>query len=739
MPWRLAEQHRPHGAVFGRRRFPLAGRSRAAQGRARHRRVDDLHAAADGGRRIAPAGRHLPRHRRTAVEDRPRSGRARRREPRERARQREPRQHTPQFLQRSAAPHARMPAPAPRTTTNLTRNSATCDAGGVTSPARDCPLCPRSRHSAKLAEARARLVQRAGALFGPRRGAPPHRRPGAGTARRQPHRPAVHRRLCRRSPLRDAAGVSDSRRATTTPPGRRLELVDARITNAVRCVPPRKQADAGGDRHLPAISRSPKSPQCRISRRWSCSAVSPMTAFAARSASSFPPRHFRTAPGTDHRGRGDTRHVHRPRRPGVHAALGAGRLHRHVRDRGASPRRSGRCRSPSSCSCCAPSASRSCCARRSSACGCVQSARTRSRRGASAFRSTGPRSSATSAPRSSRSSARSCCSRSSASATRARAPGYTLTSITAVVLGGTSLLGGRGTFIGTLMGAGLSVQVLNATVFLSLDQKWQYIFQGFLIVAAALIYSQVRAGGRAPRPPLSSAATGAQEVLSPPVMPRKSTPPKVTQATSPRCSGPGFAPSASAVGSACASSRGGSSSRRARSRRSRRARCSPPCARCTRFVSEFGVTVDEVLFDQEPLPDGASAARPSPAVAGRGSRVQRAEGRPTITLNSGVTWERLMFWADEDVEFIEATYPPGGASGPDDALGRHSGHEFGYILSGTLRVVVGFDEFDPRAGRLDHLPVVDAPPAQQRGQRDGASHLGRPRPARGATGARGRS
>jgi ribose transport system ATP-binding protein len=71
---------------------------------------------------------------------------------------------------------------------------------------------------------------------------------------------------------------------------------------------------------------------------------------------------------------------------------------------------------------------------------------------------------------------------------------YTLTSITAVVLGGTSLLGGRGTFIGTLMGAGLSVQVLNATVFLSLDQKWQYIFQGLLIVAAAIIYSQVRRG-----------------------------------------------------------------------------------------------------------------------------------------------------------------------------------------------------------------------------------------------------
>ncbi|MCU1536228.1 MAG: putative transporter ATP-binding/permease protein [Humibacillus sp.] len=70
--------------------------------------------------------------------------------------------------------------------------------------------------------------------------------------------------------------------------------------------------------------------------------------------------------------------------------------------------------------------------------------------------------------------------------------GYTLSSITAVVLGGTSLLGGRGTFIGTVLGAGLIVQVLNAMVFLNLSQTWQYFFQGGLVVAAAVIYSQVR-------------------------------------------------------------------------------------------------------------------------------------------------------------------------------------------------------------------------------------------------------
>lgn len=69
---------------------------------------------------------------------------------------------------------------------------------------------------------------------------------------------------------------------------------------------------------------------------------------------------------------------------------------------------------------------------------------------------------------------------------------YTLASITAVVLGGTSLRGGRGTFIGTVLGAVLLTEVLNAVTFLGLTQTYQYIFQGALIVIAALIYSTVR-------------------------------------------------------------------------------------------------------------------------------------------------------------------------------------------------------------------------------------------------------
>jgi ribose transport system ATP-binding protein len=74
----------------------------------------------------------------------------------------------------------------------------------------------------------------------------------------------------------------------------------------------------------------------------------------------------------------------------------------------------------------------------------------------------------------------------------AQGVGYTLASITAVVLGGTSLRGGRGTFLGAVLGAVLLTEVLNAVSFLGLSQTWQYAFQGALILVAALIYSTAR-------------------------------------------------------------------------------------------------------------------------------------------------------------------------------------------------------------------------------------------------------
>ena len=50
---------------------------------------------------------------------------------------------------------------------------------------------------------------------------------------------------------------------------------------------------------------------------------------------------------------------------------------------------------------------------------------------------------------------------------------YTLISITAVVLGGASIFGGRGSFIGALLGAVFLQEIVTATAFLRLGIAWQ--------------------------------------------------------------------------------------------------------------------------------------------------------------------------------------------------------------------------------------------------------------------------
>jgi ribose transport system ATP-binding protein len=72
---------------------------------------------------------------------------------------------------------------------------------------------------------------------------------------------------------------------------------------------------------------------------------------------------------------------------------------------------------------------------------------------------------------------------------------FTLSSITAVVLGGASLFGGRGSFVGALLGAALITEITSATTFLNLSQAWQFWFLGILTLVAASIYTTARRGG----------------------------------------------------------------------------------------------------------------------------------------------------------------------------------------------------------------------------------------------------
>lgn len=70
---------------------------------------------------------------------------------------------------------------------------------------------------------------------------------------------------------------------------------------------------------------------------------------------------------------------------------------------------------------------------------------------------------------------------------------YTLTSIAAAVIGGASLFGGRGSFIGCLLGAAFLTQINSVTSFLGLDQAWQNYLLGTLILIAVSFYSKSRA------------------------------------------------------------------------------------------------------------------------------------------------------------------------------------------------------------------------------------------------------
>jgi transcriptional regulator with XRE-family HTH domain len=113
------------------------------------------------------------------------------------------------------------------------------------------------------------------------------------------------------------------------------------------------------------------------------------------------------------------------------------------------------------------------------------------------------------------------------------------------------------------------------------------------------------------------------------------------------------------------------------------------------LATELGMSLDELLFvDAVPTPPTAPTE-----VHGLGELalprdpVQRAASRMTIRLGSGVIWERLTTESIRNVDFLLVTYEVGGASSPENEYQRHSGQEWGYLISGSLRVRIGFDEF----------------------------------------------
>jgi transcriptional regulator with XRE-family HTH domain len=111
------------------------------------------------------------------------------------------------------------------------------------------------------------------------------------------------------------------------------------------------------------------------------------------------------------------------------------------------------------------------------------------------------------------------------------------------------------------------------------------------------------------------------------------------------------------------------------------------------IVTELGVSLDDVFrVHEDELTEATAAGAESQDAAG-GPVVHPAE-RHVVELDSGVIWERLTSHQHEDVDFLHVIYDVGGSSAPDERLMRHSGREYGYVLSGRLGVQLGFERHE---------------------------------------------
>ena len=78
------------------------------------------------------------------------------------------------------------------------------------------------------------------------------------------------------------------------------------------------------------------------------------------------------------------------------------------------------------------------------------------------------------------------------SAQPALGQGYELDAIAAAVIGGTSLSGGRGTILGTIIGAFILSVLNNGLRIMSVQEEWQIVFSGLIIIAAVYIDNILR-------------------------------------------------------------------------------------------------------------------------------------------------------------------------------------------------------------------------------------------------------
>lgn len=83
--------------------------------------------------------------------------------------------------------------------------------------------------------------------------------------------------------------------------------------------------------------------------------------------------------------------------------------------------------------------------------------------------------------------------------------------------------------------------------------------------------------------------------------------------------------------------------------------------------------------------NGAEPEQDSPVVT--------PDRRRRLVLDTGVTWEQMSSIHERLVDFMYVTYDVGGSSTGGELLTRHSGVEYGYIISGELEITLSFETY----------------------------------------------